>query len=432
MLAAGPPDDPCRSCLAGPGPAASFPPARAAGALLASAFAVVVSACGPVAGAATAPLPAQAATRSLAIGVTYRYEWRGEGPWAIHSVEIARWACGVSAHAIKAGTGLTALAPTSELARGPWASARPALAAINGDFFRADPLGVPEGPQISFGEPVAAEGSHGPSVSARFGAPQAAFGVLAGGAAFVGEARLEGAASSTSGGQFPLARVNAPPGQDSLALFNRHGGVATSADAGVLEVAIRLVDRAPAGGEPARGVVLAIDSLPAGLALDADRLVLAGRGRAASWIRLLAPGDTLSWTVAVGGFAEPVTELIGGFPRLLRQGATVLHEVPTLRPAFSEERHPRSAVGLRPDGTVVLLAVDGRRPGYSEGMTLPELATLLHELRVTEALNLDGGGSTTLVVQGQVANRPSDAGGERPVTNALVVLGPGPGECVQR
>ncbi|HEX2188610.1 MAG TPA: phosphodiester glycosidase family protein, partial [Longimicrobiaceae bacterium] len=84
----------------------------------------------------------------------------------------------------------------------------------------------------------------------------------------------------------------------------------------------------------------------------------------------------------------------------------------------------RSAVGWRADGTLLLVAVDGRRPGYSEGMSLAELRSLFLELGAAEALNLDGGGSTALVVRGATVNRPSDREGERAVANALVLLGP--------
>ncbi len=62
-------------------------------------------------------------------------------------------------------------------------------------------------------------------------------------------------------------------------------------------------------------------------------------------------------------------------------------------------------------------------------MALAELTEILRKLGAVEALNLDGGGSTTLVVRGTIANRPSDAAGERPVANALLLLGPQAGAC---
>ena len=74
------------------------------------------------------------------------------------------------------------------------------------------------------------------------------------------------------------------------------------------------------------------------------------------------------------------------------------------------------------DGSLLLVTVDGRRAGWSAGVTLPEAARLMRSLGARDALNLDGGGSTAMTVRGRVVNRPSDAGGERPVSDALVVL----------
>jgi exopolysaccharide biosynthesis protein len=98
-------------------------------------------------------------------------------------------------------------------------------------------------------------------------------------------------------------------------------------------------------------------------------------------------------------------------------------------PGFAASRHPRTAVGVAPDqSTLWLVVVDGRQPEHSLGMTLPELAGLFGALGAPEALNLDGGGSSVMVLRGRVVSRPSDAGGERAVVNALV-LRRDPGLC---
>jgi exopolysaccharide biosynthesis protein len=68
-----------------------------------------------------------------------------------------------------------------------------------------------------------------------------------------------------------------------------------------------------------------------------------------------------------------------------------------------------------------LVVVDGRQPGRSDGMTLPELTSVFEALGVTDAINLDGGGSSVMVVEGTVVSRPSDLEGERPVVNALAI-----------
>jgi exopolysaccharide biosynthesis protein len=83
-------------------------------------------------------------------------------------------------------------------------------------------------------------------------------------------------------------------------------------------------------------------------------------------------------------------------------------------------------VAVREDGIVLLVVVDGRQEGYSVGMSLPELTDLLLELGARDALNLDGGGSTTLVTERGIINRPSDPE-ERPVANVLLARNAGCG-----
>lgn len=91
---------------------------------------------------------------------------------------------------------------------------------------------------------------------------------------------------------------------------------------------------------------------------------------------------------------------------------------------FNRNRHPRTMVGITGNGHVMLVVVDGRQPGYAEGMSLFELRALAHSLGCTDALNLDGGGSTTLVIAGEgsngVVNRPSGKI-QRPVPSIVFV-----------
>jgi hypothetical protein len=381
-------------------------------------FAALLSLAGCGASLSSAqPAPAGDA---LAPGVVHRFELRPEGPWAIHVVEVDPRACGVSLGSVKGLDRLEGVETTRAMA-----ARSDAVVAVNADFFRARPFGVVEGPQVAGGEVVAAEGSHGPSVSARFATPQGVFGVTRGGVPFVGLGAVEGRAWSRAGG-LALARVNAPPGADSLALYTRFAGDWTPVDSGAVELVLRVVRPSRAAGDTAVAVAVRVDTRAAGVAIGDGVVVLAGRGGAGAALRRTAAGDTVRWTLPVRGAPGPVAELVGGFPLLLVQGRPVLDRVPSIRPAFALERHPRTAVGLRADGTVLLVVVDGRQPGHSAGMTLPELTGLLLELGAVDALNLDGGGSTTLVVRGRIVNRPSDPV-ERPVTNALVVRSTGGG-----
>jgi len=120
---------------------------------------------------------------------------------------------------------------------------------------------------------------------------------------------------------------------------------------------------------------------------------------------------------------DSAPDIVNGAGLLRREGQAV-HEWQAeglSDEAFTGARHPRSVVGVDRRGFIWLIAVDGRRPDYSIGMTFADLERLCARLDLTGALNLDGGGSTTLVAKGHVVNRPSDPGGPRPVSDAIVV-----------
>lgn len=85
-------------------------------------------------------------------------------------------------------------------------------------------------------------------------------------------------------------------------------------------------------------------------------------------------------------------------------------------------RDPRTAVGIKEDGTVLLLTVDGRQPGYSAGFTGRELADYLIGCGVKDAAMLDGGASTEMLLEGRLVSRPSYKGQEREVAGGILVL----------
>jgi hypothetical protein len=115
--------------------------------------------------------------------------------------------------------------------------------------------------------------------------------------------------------------------------------------------------------------------------------------------------------------------VIGGAGLLVRGGQPVKDwTVEDLRPGFTTERHPRTIIGVDRAGDIWLVTIDGRNPALSLGMTFEELRRLAARLELTDALNLDGGGSTTMVVRGSIVNHPSDAAGPRKVSDALLVM----------
>jgi hypothetical protein len=168
-----------------------------------------------------------------------------------------------------------------------------------------------------------------------------------------------------------------------------------------------------------------------------DGLLLTGTGDAARFLRNAAlPRSRAEVKLTLTASGQPLelaqqTLMVGGGPRLLRGGRVTVTakaegfappQAPAFFGTFVAARQPRTLAGVRTDGTVLLVTVDGRRPGWSAGMTLREAARLMQSLGARDALNLDGGGSSTMTVRGEVVNRPSDRGGERMVSDGVYAL----------
>jgi exopolysaccharide biosynthesis protein len=119
------------------------------------------------------------------------------------------------------------------------------------------------------------------------------------------------------------------------------------------------------------------------------------------------------------GSAEDVTN---GVPQLIKNGRIgITWREEKANRAFVETRHPRTAVAKLKDGKFLMMTVDGRSES-SAGIDLYKLAELLLEFGAVDAMNLDGGGSTTMYLDGKVVNKPSDKEGERKVGDAILVF----------
>jgi exopolysaccharide biosynthesis protein len=107
---------------------------------------------------------------------------------------------------------------------------------------------------------------------------------------------------------------------------------------------------------------------------------------------------------------------------LLRGGALAVTDAFELINVNNTSPRPRSAIGHTLNNIVLLVAVEGDNTVAGRlGLSLNELAQLLRELGCTDAINLDGGGSTSLIVGNQPTVRPGDNGAERPVVSAVLI-----------
>ncbi|HSF45902.1 MAG TPA: phosphodiester glycosidase family protein [Chitinophagaceae bacterium] len=114
---------------------------------------------------------------------------------------------------------------------------------------------------------------------------------------------------------------------------------------------------------------------------------------------------------------------IGGGPVLVQDGRPLItnDEERMFMGKARHDRHPRTAMGYTADGYLIVLVVEGRHKGVAEGASLVHLADMLVGLGCTEALNLDGGGSTCLLINGKETIKPSDKEGERPVPGVFII-----------
>ncbi len=175
-----------------------------------------------------------------------------------------------------------------------------------------------------------------------------------------------------------------------------------------------------------KGKVSAVRDGRGDAAIPPGGAVLSAHGAAAGWLRAHLPRGakvelrTDARLTPRPGFAPEF--VIGGGPRLVASGAAAAIDPAIYNAGFADARHPRTAVGVRADGRLLLVTVDGRQPERSVGMTIAELASLLLELGAVEAINMDGGGSTAMVVRDKVVSSPSDLTGERAVGDALLLF----------
>ena len=148
-----------------------------------------------------------------------------------------------------------------------------------------------------------------------------------------------------------------------------------------------------------------------------------------------AHGDAVALGPRAAFGADPPGDLLQAGPLLLAEGEVVYEEAAdpegfsATATQFDSDitvgRHPRAALGLS-DDHVIALACDGRRSGVDAGLTMTELAAVLADLGARDAVNLDGGGSTTLVHKGHLLNRPyseqdQPAPKSRPIVTALLL-----------
>ena len=351
-------------------------------------------------------------TEELALGVVYHKIHLLEGPWWIHVVELdlpRSWAAGIRVRTTKQESAQK----TSSLAAG-------ALAAINGDFLFPSAAGRPAGLYIQSGSLI------------RIPQRRSAFAITEAGQPLIAVYKMELGLLTATGEYLRVAGFNREPKRGELAVFNEHAQVQRDSLQAATDFLLQGLGSTSIANDTIAVRVQQVRRRTWPLSLQHGQWLLAA-GAEYEVDERIAPGDTVQLYCRLLPAHAKLMEAIGGGPRILRDGQVSIEvEKERLSRSFADNRHPRTAIGYSQNEQVLfLIAVDGRQPGYSVGMSLQELAEFMRtrladfsraKTNAYQGLNLDGGGSTTMVVGEQVVNSPSDLTGERPVANALLVV----------
>jgi len=324
------------------------------------------------------------------------------GPWVVHVIVADPSAVDVrAAHARDATFGQET---TTSIAR-----RHGALAAINGGFYLPeDDLAGDSAGTLDRGRGTVGFYRDGGRLRTSFGRP-----------------RWSAMATLASGDQIAIDGIDRRRRRDEAILYTPEFHRRTLTEPGGVEATVvggRIVAvRDGLGGSeiPADGFVLSVG--PARSAEDGVELRVGESVSIESGLVPRADDPDAAW--------GRVESAVSAGPLLLAGGVAVDRpELEAISQVFSRARHPRTAVGVRSDGTLLLVAVEGRRPERSVGMSLAELTELLGGLGAVDAVNLDGGGSTAMVIRGELVTTPSDRRGERENGDALLLFpAPPPG-----
>ncbi|MCU6713095.1 phosphodiester glycosidase family protein [Paenibacillus sp. J5C_2022] len=287
------------------------------------------------------------------------------------------------------------------------------IAAVNGDFYDMA-TGVPLGFFMGEGDIL---------MSPPAPASWLAFGLKEDGTSVYGFSPVLTRTLAIGGKEVPITHINHQRSDNALMLYTSDYYTSTKTNELGDEVIVDIISGGVRSGETMGMKVVEIRKDQGDSALQEGQAVLSASGGMRTELAGLSVGDELSASFELEQNWQGVKLAIGGSAQLVKDGVAQ---------TFADKAiHPRTAVGTKEDGTIVMMQVDGRSPGFSEGVSLDELAIMMKNAGVHNALNLDGGGSATFIARlpgdsgRTLLNRPSD-GSERKTANGLLLVNKAP------
>lgn len=342
-------------------------------------------------------------TTQIGPGIVYKYIHAPTAPWIINVLEIDLKNPFIYLESVKAKNLLYGMERTSSMAQRNNAPGHRVIGAVNADFYDMS-TGVPLGTQVIKGEIL------------KTSSGWQAIGFNIDNLPFINNVLFSGSII-TATGNYSIHGINRSREENQLILYNQYFGSTTNTNIWGSEIVICPITPWRANDT----ILCVIDTLYANQGsstIPKGQAVLSGHGNSATFLNTLHAEDTVKLYLGLTAPLHKITDVVGGNLKILSDGVYT--------GSTNTDLHPRTIAGFSADSSILYLAtIDGRQSG-SIGMNYRQLADLMLFLGAHHAINLDGGGSTTMVIRNQIVN--SLFADERSVANALMVISEAPDE----
>ncbi|TCT16341.1 S-layer family protein [Natranaerovirga pectinivora] len=350
--------------------------------------------------------------KSVNIGKNVSYTWIdmkvNNKPEKIHIVEFDLQNPNLELQAVKSNGYVYGFEELSKTAKSIDKEQNRVIAGINGDFFHTN-SGIPIGMFINDGELLVTPPGD-----------WYAFGIKEDNTTIIGKSPRVNKHLITVDNSYNISHINRIPAiSEALILFTDQFFTSTKTNNERDEIICKVIDGGSRSGET---MILEVIEIRRGLGnstIQEGQVVISASGKYKKALANVNIGDHLMTRIELEDEWKNVKMAVGGEGFIVRNGE--------IEPPKNNFSHPRSAIGVKEDGQIVMFQVDGRSLGISEGLTLEEVGRLMKDMGVINAINLDGGGSSAIVARlpGQklttLLNNPSD-GRERRVANSLLLV----------
>jgi len=351
-------------------------------------------------------------SRQMEIAPGAKYIWQDmqlpQGPEKLHAVEFDPRNPALDLQAGKTNGKVYGMQGVTKMADDADQEGNRVVAAINGDFYDMS-TGVPLGLFMGEGEVLTSPPSD-----------WFAFGLKNDGSSIYGASpnlkrTLKIGANTVSISHINRMRNNS----EALIMYTSSFHTSTMTNDLGDEIVLDILEGSAKSGQTMKLKVVEVHKAKGNTALKEGQIVLSATGKFRSQLSALTIGDEVSASFELDKAWQDVRMAIGGAFILLKNGVVQTNEDKAL--------HPRVGIGTKADGSIIMVEIDGRTPGFSEGVSFDDLARIMQEMGAVDALSLDGGGSATFVAklpgekQRKVINLPSD-GGERKTANGILLV----------